>query len=77
MITKQKYDDDDLKISIKADSIYSKKTIKSLVLDVFDFNLGKFQSMFLENYNLTTEIETQLYSKPWLVKDRSKDIVFI
>jgi len=77
MITKQKDDDDDLKISIKADSIYNKKTIKSLVLDVFDFNLGKFQSTFLENYNLTTEIETQLSSKPWLVKDRSKDIVFI
>jgi hypothetical protein len=75
MITKQKNDDEDLIISVNSNSIYSKEKIKSLILDVFDFNLGKFQSMFLEDYNLTTEIETQLFSKPWLVKDRSSDIV--
>ena len=49
--------------------------VKSLILDVFDFNLGKFQSKFLENYNLSTEIDNQLSSKPWLVKDRSSDII--
>jgi hypothetical protein len=75
MITKQKNDDEDLIISVNSNSIYSKEKIKSLILDVFDFNLGKFQSMFLEDYNLTTEIETQLSSKPWLVKDRSSDII--
>lgn len=75
MITKQKDDKEDLTISVNSNSIYSKEKVKSLILDVFDFNLGKFQSKFLENYNLSTEIDNQLSSKPWLVKDRSSDII--
>jgi len=75
MITKQKDDDEDVTISVNSNSIYSKEKVKSLILDVFDFNLGRFQSKFLENYNLSTEIDNQLSSKPWLVKDRSSDII--
>jgi hypothetical protein len=74
-LTKQKDSEDDLIISINSKSIYNKDQIKSLVLDTFDFNFGKFQSDFLDNYDLTKEIDFQLSSKPWMVKDKTKDMV--
>jgi L-ribulose-5-phosphate 3-epimerase UlaE len=51
------------------------KQLKSLVLDVFDFNLTKFQNDYLKGYDLKFEIDAQFSSKPWLVKDRTKDII--
>jgi hypothetical protein len=74
-ITKQIDGDDDLLISIDTSNPTLDKQLKSLVLDVFDFNLSKFQNDYLSGYDLEFEINTQLSSKPWLVKDRTKDII--
>lgn len=74
--TKQTDDNDDFNISVRTSQNPSgDEKLKSLVLDVFDFNLNKFQSDYLNGYDLTSEIDTQLSTKPWLVKDRSKDII--
>ena len=54
---------------------YSNKDIKSLVLDVFDFNLNKFSNEYLNDFNIDSDIKNQLDSKPWLVKDRIKDLI--
>jgi hypothetical protein len=67
--------EDDLNIDIICDSIYSNKDIKSLVLDVFDFNLNKFSNEYLNEFNIDSDIKNQLDSKPWLVKDRIKDLI--
>ena len=67
--------EDDLNIDIICDSIYSHKDIKSLVLDVFDFNLNKFSNEYLNEFNIDSDIKNQLDSKPWLVKDRIKDLI--
>ena len=67
--------EDDLNIDIICDSIYSNKDIKSLVLDVFDFNLNKFSNEYLNEFNIDNDIKNQLDSKPWLVKDRIKDLI--
>lgn len=67
--------EDDLNIDIICDSIYSNKDIKSLVLDVFDFNLNKFSNEYLNDFNIDSDIKNQLDSKPWLVKDRIKDLI--
>lgn len=67
--------DEDLNIEVICDSIYSPEKIKSLILDVFDFNLNKFTNDYLMNYDIEKDIDNQLGEKPWLVKDRMKDLV--
>lgn len=74
-VSNLKDDDDDLKISVICNSFNDDSRIKSLILDVFDFNLIKFKNEYLKNYDLSTEIDTQLSNKPWLVKDRLKDLI--
>ena len=66
---------DDLQIRLISDSYYSEEIIKSLVLDVFDFNLTKFKNDYLIELDLEFEIENQLLPSKWLVKDKSKDVV--
>lgn len=66
---------DDLNIDLICDSIYMDKDIKSLVLDVFDFNLNKFENDYLSKYVIDRDIDNQLESKPWLIKDRLRDLV--
>lgn len=66
--------DEDFNISIKSDGIYKESDIKSMVLDVFDFNIGKFESM-LSGYDINKDITEPFQSKPWLVKDRTKDLI--
>lgn len=67
--------EDDFNIEVTCDSIYTPEKIKSLILDVFDFNLNKFINDYLKNYNLEKDLDNQLNEKPWLVKDRMKDLV--
>jgi len=67
--------DDDLNVDIVCDSIYDFKDIKSLVLDVFDFNFNKFVNDYLNDFDIETDITNQLGEKPWLVKDRMKDLI--
>ena len=67
--------DDDLNIDIDCNSIYGNKDIKSLVLDVFDFNFNKFVNDYLNDFDIENDINNQLGEKPWLVKDRMKDLI--
>jgi hypothetical protein len=46
-----------------------------LVLDVFDFNINKFSNDFLNEYDIEDDIINQVKDKPWLVKDRTKDLI--
>lgn len=64
---------EDTRISIITDSNYLRKDIESLVLDVFDFNLNKFESDFMTDTNLDLDFET----KKWLVKDKIRDILIV
>jgi hypothetical protein len=76
-----KNEDDDFNIDVMCDwhsdtySIYPKNKIKSLILDVFDFNLNKFSNDYLNDYNVEKDIQNQLEEKPWLVKDKVKDLI--
>ena len=66
---------DDLNIEIICDSIYTDKDIKSLVLDVFDFNLNKFENDYLFDYVIDRDIDGQFEIKPWLIKDKIRELV--
>jgi hypothetical protein len=66
---------DDLQIRLISDSYYPEEIIKSLVLDVFDFNITKFKNDYLIELDLEFEVENQLLPSKWLVKDKSKDVV--
>lgn len=66
--------EDDFDIDIISNSIYDKEKIKSLVLDVFDFNLTKFKTKIL-NYDYSEDVINPLSKKPWLVKDQLKNIL--
>ena len=67
--------EDDFKIDVICDSLYSNDKIKSLILDVFDFNLSKFSIEYLKDYEIENDIKNQMGDKPWLVKDRIKDLI--
>jgi hypothetical protein len=67
--------DEDFNIDVICDSIYSPEKIKSLILDVFDFNLNKFSNDYLQDYDIEKDIDNQLGEKPWLVKDRMADLI--
>ena len=56
-------------------SFYSPEKVKSLVLDVFDFNINKFSNDYLNEYDIEDDIINQAKDKPWLVKDRTKDLI--
>jgi hypothetical protein len=54
--------------------MYQEETIKSMVLDVFDFNLNKFQTTIL-NYDVSEDLNNPISDKPWLIHDRTKDLI--
>jgi len=67
--------DEDFDIDLISDSkLYSKDVIKSLVLDVFDFNLNDFK-FILSNYDFRDDLEKPFEPKPWLVKDRTNNLI--
>lgn len=66
---------EDFLIDIKSDSNYKNSDLKSLVLDVFDFNLNKFINEKMLNYDLTLSLDNQIGNLPWLINDRSKDLI--
>lgn len=68
-------EDDDYQIELFCDSIYEKEKIDSLVLDVFDFNLPKFKMEYLKDYDYNLDTTDPLGNKPWLIKDKIKDIL--
>ncbi len=67
--------EEDFNIDIYCNSIYSPEKIKSLILDVFDFNLNKFSNDYLGDYDIEKDLDNQLNEKPWLVKDKIKDLI--
>jgi hypothetical protein len=73
-ISTLKNQDYDFNIRIISDSIYQEETIKSMVLDVFDFNLNKFQTTIL-NYDVSEDLNNPISDKPWLIHDRTKDLI--
>jgi hypothetical protein len=73
-ISTLKNQDDDFNIRIISDSMYQEETIKSMVLDVFDFNLNKFQTTIL-NYDVSEDLNNPISDKPWLIHDRTKDLI--
>jgi hypothetical protein len=56
-------------IEFKFDSLISEKKIKSMVLDIFDFDFEGFNKK-LESYDLCDDIKKPTESKPWLVMDK-------
>lgn len=67
-------EDEDYKIKISSDSKISSKTIKNLVLDVFDMDLTLFNEKLL-NYDFIKDILDPESPKPYLVQDRLEDII--
>lgn len=67
---------EDYKIKIVSDSTLSNKTIKNLVLDVFDMNVSEFNQC-LTNYNLIDDILNPEEPKPYLTQDRLEDIILM
>lgn len=66
--------DEDLNIDIKTKGLYSNDDVKSMILDVFDFDLTKFKSV-IDDYNIMDDLLKPLDKKPWLVRDRVKDTI--
>ena len=62
---------------IKTNSQYDDEVVKSLVLDVFDFNFLNFKTTKLENYDFIKEITDPFGEKPWLFLDKQSDIFII
>ena len=51
--------------------------IKSMVLDVFDFNIQRFEKKYLKGYDISNDLDTQLETKPWLVGDKISELYII
>jgi len=74
-ITNQVDKENDLKINVTTDSKYNDEVVKSMLLDVFDFNLTKFTTEKLKGYDFTDEISKPFDTKPWLVRDMVKEML--
>ena len=66
--------DEDNQIDINANTIYPKKDIVSMVLDVFDFDMLVFNDM-IKGYNIMEDITKPFDKKPWLIRDKIKDLI--
>jgi len=72
--TNEEDNDEDLKIKIVSDSKINKKSIKSLILDVFDFDMESFRDR-LSDYNLIDDILNPNRDKPYLKQDLLEHII--
>jgi len=64
-------------IEIKTNSQYSDSDVKSMVLDIFDFDLTKFETNYLKKYDFLDEIRKPLELKPWLNKDKVRELMIV
>jgi hypothetical protein len=69
-----KNEDGDNLIKISSNSIYKESDIISMVLDVFDFDLSKFQSTLI-TYDLIDDLAYPFEDKPWVIRDKIKDLI--
>ena len=72
--TTEQDESEDIKIKIISNSNVDKKSIKSLILDVFDFNMGTFRDC-LSDYNLIDDILNPDGEKPYLKQDLLEHII--
>jgi predicted RNA-binding protein with RPS1 domain len=72
--TTEQNDDEDYKIKVISNSKVDKKSIKSLILDVFDFDLTTFKSR-LDSYNLMDDILDPDGEKPYLQQDMLEHVI--
>jgi hypothetical protein len=56
-----------------SDSFIDNEYINSMMLDVFDFNLNKFNDKVKE-YSIMDDILSPFLEKPWLVKDKTGEL---
>jgi hypothetical protein len=66
--------EDEMDIKVITNSMYDSKTIKSLILDVFDFDLEDFSNR-MESYDITQDILNPEGEKPYLVQDRLEGVI--
>lgn len=69
----KKNEDEDYNISITTESLYKDNSIKSLILDVFDFNMTKFRTS-VKNYDIIEDLTKPFEVKPWVTKDKMSDM---
>jgi hypothetical protein len=72
--TKELNKNEDFNIKIVSKSGLNKDTIKSLVLDVFNFDLEDFKTK-VKDYDLTQDILDPMGKKPYLIQDRLEDTI--
>jgi hypothetical protein len=72
--TTEQDDDEDFKIKVICNSKVNKEPIKSLILDVFDFDLTTFKSR-LDSYNLMDDILDPEGEKPYLQQDMLEHVI--
>jgi hypothetical protein len=73
--TKEMNEDEDFKIKIVANSKYNLEGIKSLILDVFSFDLEGFGEK-IKDYNLLQDILSPEEEKPYVKQDMLEHIIF-
>lgn len=66
--------DEDNQIDIIANTLYQKKDVISMVLDVFDFDMLVFNDK-IKGYNIMEDLTKPFDKKPWLVRDKIKDLI--
>jgi hypothetical protein len=72
--TKEEDENEDLKIKIVSDSKYNQDIIKSLVLDVFSFDLEEFKE-YVKDYDLLQDILFPSKDKPYTKQDKLEHVI--
>lgn len=73
--TKEMNEDEDFKIKIVANSKYNLEGVKSLILDVFSFDLEEFGER-IKDYDLSQDLLSPEEEKPYLKQDMLEHIIF-
>jgi hypothetical protein len=66
--------DEDNQIDVNTATLFPKKSIISMVLDVFDFDMLVFHDK-IKDYNIIEDITKPFDKKPWLIRDKIKDLI--
>ena len=72
--TKEEDENEDLKIKIVSDSKYNQDIVKSLVLDVFSFDLEEFKE-YVKDYDLLQDIIFPSKDKPYTKQDKLEHVI--
>ena len=72
--TKEEDENEDFKIKIVSDTKYNKDIIKSLVLDVFSFDLEDFKD-YVKDYDLLQDILFPSKDKPYTKQDKLEHVI--